>query len=513
LFLALNLWVFERRLLAMDTSETIVSWEYVFGSLGVEAEKLNEIRIKKEVIPIIFIPGFSGTRLKNSEELIWDPDNLTNFLPRFGLIKFNGSSVRKGLLIGDGTYRGEYLQVAHKARFYKSENQGWDNLIQGFYGDLRNYQLQRNIADVLSLCFETPFYAFGYNWTDSPDVSGRLLAASIKGAIAHHGVSDMCRRVILLTHSMGGLVARSASKSHGAESSILGIIHTVQPASGAPAAYSRMKEGYKAKLKGNIDIFDRIEAWLLGRSGREMTATLGNMPGALSLLPNHLYQGADNDPAWLHMQASGDGLPRLDPYAEIYRNRTHAWRLIDEALLNPGSGNVELDWRNYLISLESVERFHRNLGAYQHPNSFHIVGDNMYTVTTCNYKAWTSHRRIMFSKPAEKVAIEKFEDERLAGLLAVHETGGFWARSKLEDENQIRIKLSTSVPPDGDGTVPVSSAKSLSHDDSDVAIIPFLEHGKAMKNINVLKKIGERIDQILYNVIYKEARLGDIESE
>jgi pimeloyl-ACP methyl ester carboxylesterase len=515
LCLIFNHWAISdgKKAMPMNSRNNVIEWEQLFNEIHIDSETLNDVMIRKEIIPIILVPGFLGTRLKNEEEIMWDPDNLKDFCSRFGLIKPDGSAERHKVFIGDKAYDNTYLSVAKDEEIHLSKTLGWSNLVQGFYGDLRMYQLQREKSPVLSLCFENPFYAFGYNWTASPNDIGRILADTIKGTVAHHGVSSRCTRVILVTHSMGGLVARSASHIYDAESSILGIIHTVQPASGAPAAYSRMKEGYKVKAEGDPDVLERIEAWLLGRNGREMTATLGNMPGALSLLPNHLYQGSDKDPAWLQMPISGDGLPRSDPYAEIYRNRTHAWRLIDEHLLNPGSGNSELDWQNYLISLDEVERFHRKLGAYQHSNSFHIVGDRINTVTFCYYDAWMKSRKVKLFTPTEKFNIDKFEDTRLQGLILVHKTGGFWAKSKRDNENDIRVRLSTGAPRDGDGTVPVCSAKSLSDEESGVTTFPFLDHGNAMKYPEVLRVIGERIDELLFEVIYKQAAVKEVKGE
>ena len=76
---------------------------------------------------------------------------------------------------------------------------------------------------------ETPVHVFGYNWTGSNDDAGKQLAAYIEEVIAFYKCQGrICEHVILITHSMGGLVARSACKLHGAESKVLGVVHGVQ---------------------------------------------------------------------------------------------------------------------------------------------------------------------------------------------------------------------------------------------------------------------------------------------
>jgi triacylglycerol esterase/lipase EstA (alpha/beta hydrolase family) len=66
----------------------------------------------------------------------------------------------------------------------------------------------------------------------------RLLAITASGR--------KCEKVILVTHSMGGLVARYYSElldGDFGQKNILGIVHGVMPDRGAPMAYKRMKAG------------------------------------------------------------------------------------------------------------------------------------------------------------------------------------------------------------------------------------------------------------------------------
>lgn len=84
----------------------------------------------------------------------------------------------------------------------------------------------------------------------SRNISARLPMTIKKASIASDGRKRECNKVIIVTHSMGGLVARSACVLHGAEGKVLGVIHGVQPSVGSPAAYWRMKAGFERPRGG-----------------------------------------------------------------------------------------------------------------------------------------------------------------------------------------------------------------------------------------------------------------------
>lgn len=72
-----------------------------------------------------------------------------------------------------------------------------------------------------------PVWACGYNWLESNAESAKRLVQRIQDVLQHYNHPD-CQfipegRVILVTHSMGGLVARAAATL--AEKDILGIVH------------------------------------------------------------------------------------------------------------------------------------------------------------------------------------------------------------------------------------------------------------------------------------------------
>jgi pimeloyl-ACP methyl ester carboxylesterase len=233
--------------------------------------------------------------------------------------------------------------------------------------------------------YHYPVYGAGYNWLRSSVEASQRLEQRVREVIGYwKGMKRHCDQVILVTHSMGGLVARACAKR--IPDKIAGVIHGVMPALGAPAAYRRMACGTEAP-----DVIGKFTAMILGATTYDTTPVLATSPGPLELLPNHLYPRP-----WLHvrvMQPSGPTgeretafdylhLPnesRPDPY-KLYRDMTSWYRLVDPALADPAGkfrdnkGGVEKAIKN---AIDAAERFHtKYLGDYYHPNTYAFYGDD-----------------------------------------------------------------------------------------------------------------------------------------
>lgn len=249
-----------------------------------------------------------------------------------------------------------------------------------------------------------PVYAVGYNWLESCGKSARRLEQRIDEILdAWRKVKRRCDKVILVTHSMGGLVARACAKR--SPDKIAGVIHGVMPALGAPAAYRRMACGTETTSPSNSPLENLSAsraAKILGEATEQTTPVLATSPGALELLPNHLYPGP-----WLHvrvMQAFGPAYPpsyevegevirfretaydylhlpnesATNPY-DLYRDMKPWYRLINPALADPAgkytrkSGELE---KKIKEAINTAENFHRSLGDYYHPNTYAFYGDD-----------------------------------------------------------------------------------------------------------------------------------------
>ncbi|MGY0559947.1 esterase/lipase family protein [Luteimonas sp. A277] len=226
------------------------------------------------------------------------------------------------------------------------------------------------IVELLDHSF--PVYAFGYNWADCNLESGRKLAEYIDSVIKHHNdpegePASACGGVILLTHSMGGLVARAAAMEHGAESKILGVIHGVMPTHGAGAFYKRMVAGFSNEHTGFFDVMGRITAYALGKTAKETLPVLALNPGPLQLAPNHRYNGGK---PWLVIKNhSGETIRRLpevgpgeeiDPYEQIYSRTDVWWRAVNPQWLDPTGLALDPEG-GFLDVLDQAESYHRKL--------------------------------------------------------------------------------------------------------------------------------------------------------
>jgi len=221
-------------------------------------------------------------------------------------------------------------------------------------------------------------YAFGYNWLQSNGDSARIVATRINKIITGLNQSGYeCNQVIVVTHSMGGLVGRALihPKYGNLQDKVLGIVHGVMPAIGAPAAYKRMRAGFEdpGMLGGPTD---SLTAKIAGNYGDEVTAVLANAQGGMELLPTESYGNG-----WMRVIYKGrdlDSWPKQgDPYGEIYKVKGKWYALFLEAWINPSGmqpragGGTFLRTCNYLNRAQS---FHQNIAGTYHPNSYAHYG-------------------------------------------------------------------------------------------------------------------------------------------
>lgn len=421
---------------------------------GFETESQNRLVIEREVLPIIFVPGIMGSRLgRSQQDKVWDPDSGWFMLTNYGRRKTD-AELKKEMLVGS-EFEQTYLQVLnddteHNSVFADESDttrvkRGWGGVSWSSYGDILKTLQNRDWDQSVNLFYEFPVYAFGYNWTASNYFAGEQLAAEIKRVIKEYvDAGRKCEKVLLVTHSMGGLVARSACMLHGAKDNVLGVIHGVQPSDGSPAAYWRMKGGFDRPhtipdidfmqwfrnpvkmynhLKGKIvnsgllgipytDIkigTGNITAWVLGTDGEEVTALLGNMPGGLELLPNKQYKNNNGWERWLELldaQGNRTALPKANPYEEIYRKEDVYYRLVNPEWLNPGENKTASlnddvgPWIFYLGYLAEAESFHDKLAKKPaHPETYQfyssgIASPDRVVFTSADDTIWETFKRL-----------------------------------------------------------------------------------------------------------------------
>jgi hypothetical protein len=265
------------------------------------------------------------------------------------------------------------------------------------YGDLRR-----------RAGFRMPVYAMGYNWLASNKVAAERLKSRIEAIIAENNRGkNRCEQVVLVTHSMGGLVARCCAMLPGMEAKIAGIVHGVMPALGAAVAYRRCKLGMKDE--------DPKAAIVIGNDGPKVTAVFAQAPGALQLLPNQHYPRL-----WLKVFEPGGGpleeQPSHDPYRDIYLRRDRWWGLIREEWLRPENG-ISITWEQYADSLGSARQFHQVLGNHYHPTTYVYYGADprQPSFETVCWRARPGQRPDSRPPPPRQVANMGFHEVRDSG--------------------------------------------------------------------------------------------------
>lgn len=307
-----------------------------------------------------------------------------------------------------------------------------------------------------------PVYACGYNWLEDNGKAAKRLLERIRAVIAQNNKGQLrCQQVLLISHSMGGLVTRACAKLDGAEPLIAGILHGVMPADGAAVAYRRCKVGMWDE--------DSIVSLVIGKTGQHTTAVFAQAPGALQLLPTKNYKKG-----WLEVQGPDEKpvappVPVADPYEEIYRRRDRWWGLIKEAWLAPEDG-MPITWEDYLKFLERAEGFHTQLGPNDyHPNSHVFYGDDKkgktYSFERIVWRMVQGRRPLggeasptpeeVYGMNAQAVRLDGSNPEHVGGeRLMVRDEAG----NKTGDIEYSHWALVAQLQDgEGDGTVPASS--------------------------------------------------------
>jgi pimeloyl-ACP methyl ester carboxylesterase len=330
-----------------------------------------------------------------------------------------------------------------------------------------------------------PVYAFGYNWLASCDDAAKRLRARVEKLIGFWNQGNrVCSKVIIVTHSMGGLVARACAKQ--IPDQILGVIHGVMPALGAPACYRRIASGTERTNPSDGPLAKPVTgiiADILGDTPERTMPVMAHSPGALQLLPNHLYPQP-----WLNVRVTSRvnnkdstrevvHLPTGNPY-DFYRDMQSWYRLIDPKLSDPAQKFRNEQGAKDAIRkvIESVEQFHREtLDTYYHPNTYAFFGADP------DHKSFGAVSWVARDSGAGAV----FTDANLRSAVSVG-YGETWSR-----EVRVEGKTTLNFVPAlqdcaGDGTVPQQSGIGPKGKVRQVFEMRGFDHQGAYKNEGVL---------------------------
>ncbi|GAB2866409.1 hypothetical protein GCM10027277_39100 [Pseudoduganella ginsengisoli] len=339
-----------------------------------------------------------------------------------------------------------------------------------------------------------PVHAMGYNWLRSNRESGKYIADRVRALIQSYRAKGFkCEKVILVTHSMGGLVARAAVHPEmGGLNEVLGIVHGVMPAIGAGAGYKRIRCGFEGDT-------DSILRKVLGQKGPDVTCVLANAQGGLELLPSQTYGNG-----WLQVQHHGTTLFQLpakgDPYEEIYKVQGKWYQLLNELWINPG-GLDGYGMRNTLRLLDKAKTFHQTLAGFYHPVSYAHYGVDT-TRRAWKKVVWDLDTHVNSSEIAG-LALSDDNAEGQLRLTSPVKKGALAAGVPvLAVQSQAGLPIGATLLPaadPGDQTVPLSSAEDQLHSGKFRGIFRQIgyEHQASYKDENAL-----------YSTVYSIVRIA-----
>lgn len=414
-----------------------------------------------KVIPVIFIPGVMGSNLKNKNSEVWQfsASSLKKWLlasaekrkflldPKTTMVDDSGKIFNDG---ADGKKFPSRRKRGWGSAFYFSYGEALDRLQYLLSDDdilLDNYFREEKLQTARQRFvgvrigeepedqtlteeeathghrFLFPLHVFGYNWLQSNADSAKELGKYISDVLREYYGRLAVNKVILVTHSMGGLVARHYSENMNGQENILGIVHGVMPDLGSPAAYRRMKIGERGLI-----------GMIIGDSAEKLMPVLAQSPGPLQLLPGTAY-----GPGWLKIEEDGArlSLPLGDPYDEIYLNKRDWWRLCEQDLL---LDDTDSEWNAFQDRIKlNVKVFIESLHGKYHPQTWLFYGASADNPSDASL-TWKERIPLRVGE-AQRVRIDAGDPLKLSPL-RTHEL------------------ISSGTP--GDGTVPVTAIRTTS---------------------------------------------------
>jgi hypothetical protein len=311
----------------------------------------------------------------------------------------------------DGAY-GEMLKTAEKAlnnisRDGQIDPYGmwrpsvYDGLI---FGRSSGLEVTREELEKIANCWY-PVHAMGYNFLKSNGDSAKVIAERIRGLVKGYQQRGFkCDEVIIITHSMGGLVGRAlihpkyGNLLNDPAVKVLGIYHSAMPTMGAAAAYRRMRFGFQEHEGKEAEILAEV----IAINGEHATAILANAPATLEMLPAHGY-GKE----WLKVVDGGGRTIHSWPQANenalrsIYlQPQKNWWRLINPDWVNPAharyvdGGGIEhvqqrlINATGFLDSIESTFHPTSSYASFCASEKHKSYGDLVFRVIDPEVSDW-----------------------------------------------------------------------------------------------------------------------------
>jgi pimeloyl-ACP methyl ester carboxylesterase len=181
--------------------------------------------------PVIFIPGIGGTELNDKGNLVWINSYrlMASQLPILSLFQMDWLLPLRFKADGTTPYYG-----GHDIRTGDLMRHGQTDIYSGLLNELKaeGYVEGKDL------------FLFPYDWRADIGASAAALGRQVDQVLARTGA----RQVVLIGHSMGGLVARDYVVSGGA-AKVKATIALATPWLGTPMAYRALEYGWDMGLK------------------------------------------------------------------------------------------------------------------------------------------------------------------------------------------------------------------------------------------------------------------------
>jgi pimeloyl-ACP methyl ester carboxylesterase len=418
------------------------------------------------VIPVIIVPGLMGSRLENENgKLVWNPvpripvpkvpvlPNIACSLG-FGPFAANFDSLMNSVALfpreqHDIPASGSVWSPGCPDEFIKaSAIPHFGNLVFNFYNRLA-FDLNDSAWQIELGGQSIKVYACGYDWRQDNAKSAERLRLVVEQAKRE----TESGKVIIIAHSMGGLVSRYYCKELGGESNVMGLFLLGSPTHGAPEAYRMLKDG-----ASTLFMFDQIATLFPEKSPKSLMLLMRSFPSSYQLLPSDHY--CKNHHSWLLRDKNETwySTPNRLSAKELYEDAEMGFLDGYQAELPPLLVSKALSLRRIFD-----DKLFSGTSCYMPKNTFIVYSDG-FDSTELEYCL------------GKRKPITKFVD-----------------RSKY--------KVSLSKPGLGDKSVPVFSARASSCLVRERVKFPKVNHGDLPNDPDVINYIKEKIKSLISGVV------------